>query len=189
LERREPRQDPDGRGAAHPALGRRLPLRAHLRADRGGTGPEVRSRLVLALLAVLPVLALLPALSDGRLVSPGDGAFLHYPMRAAAWSALRHGELPAWNPAVFSGAPLLAAYRAGALYPPMLLLAQLPAFDAFQLLVTGSLCAACVLTFFYLRRLGANLVGAYAAGVAFGLGPYLVGHLDDTATIVAAPLL
>jgi hypothetical protein len=149
----------------------------------------VKGRLVLALLALAPVLALSPALLDEQLVSPGDGAFLHYPLRAAVWSAYRHGELPSWNPAIFSGTPLLAAYRPGALYPPMAALALLPPFAAFQVLVTASLAAAGMLTFLYLRRLGAGLVGAYAGGLAFALGPYLMGHLDDTATIVAAPLL
>ena len=45
------------------------------------------------------------------------------------------------------------------------------------------------LTFLYLRRLGAHPVGAYVGGLAFALGPYLVSHLGDTATVVAAPLL
>ena len=149
----------------------------------------MRERLVLALLALAPVIALSPALLEDRIVSPGDGAFLHFPLRAAVWQAVRHGELPSWNGAIFSGTPLLAAYRPGALYPPMLALSWLPPFEAFQLLVTASLCAATVLTFLYLRRLGANRIGAYVAGVCFGLGPYLVGHLDDAATIIAAPLL
>lgn len=149
----------------------------------------MRGRLVLALLALAPVLALSPALLDERLVSPGDGAFLHYPLRAAVWAAYRGGELPSWNPAIFSGTPLLAAFRPGALYPPMAALSWLPPFAAFQVLVTASLAAAGVVTFLYLRRLGAGLVGAYAGALSFALGPYLVGHLDDTATIVAAPLL
>jgi hypothetical protein len=62
-------------------------------------------------------------------------------------------------------------------------------FAAFQALVLLSLAAAAVLSFLYLRRLGAELAGAYLAGLSFALGPYLLGHLGDTATLVAAPLL
>jgi hypothetical protein len=149
----------------------------------------VRERLALALLAVLPVVALAPAWWEAKLVSPGDGAALHYPLRAAVFQSYRRGELPSWNPAIFSGTPLLAAYRGGALYPPMLALAPLPSFLAFQALVILSLSAAGVLVFVYLRRLGAAAIGAYVGGLSFALGPYLVGHLDDSATIVAAPLL
>ncbi|MFI5183203.1 MAG: hypothetical protein ACHQNV_02305, partial [Vicinamibacteria bacterium] len=143
----------------------------------------------LLLLAILPVLALAPAWWEGRLLGPGDGEALHYPLRAAVWRSYRAGEIPSWNPALFSGTPLLAAYRPGALYPPMWALARIPSFVAFQVLVLGSLAATGVFTFVLLRRLGAGRVGAYASGLFFGLGPYVVGHLGDTPTVVAAPLL
>jgi hypothetical protein len=143
----------------------------------------------LLLLAILPVLALAPAWWEGRLLGPGDGEALHYPLRAAVWRSYAAGEMPSWNPALFSGTPLLAAYRPGALYPPMWVLARLPPFVAFQILVLASLAASGVLAFVLLRRLGAGPIGAYAGGLFFGLGPYLVGHLGDTPTVVAAPLL
>lgn len=143
----------------------------------------------LLLLLLLPAAAHGPALWEGRLLGPGDGAALHYPARALVWEAYRRGELPAWNPAIFLGTPLLAAYRPGAFYPPMALGALLPPYAAFQSLVLLSLGAAAVLVHLYVRRLGGGPVGAYVAGLSFSLGPYLVGHLGDTATVVAAPLL
>ncbi len=149
----------------------------------------MKERLALFLLLLLPPIALAPAWAGGRIVSPGDGAALHLPLRAAVWDAWRHGELPAWNGAIFSGTPLLAAYRPGAVYPPMALLLVLPPFEAFQVLVTGSLALCGPLLFLYLRRLGANAIGAFVSGMSFALGPYLVGHLDDAATVIAAPLL
>lgn len=148
-----------------------------------------RDALALGLLALLPVIAHAPAWWESRLLGPGDGAALHFPLRALVWDAYRRGEVPGWNPTIFLGTPLLAAYRPGAFFPPMLALALLPPLPAFQVLVLGSLSAAAALTFLYLRRLGANRLGAYAAGLFFSLGPYLVGHLGDTATVVAAPLL
>ena len=125
----------------------------------------------------------------GRLLGPGDGAALHFPLRAAVWDAYRQGEVPGWNHGIFLGTPLLGAYRPGAFHPLMLLGTALPSFVAFQVLVLVSLSAAGAAVFLYLRRLGADTVGAYAAGLFFALGPYLVGHLGDTATIVAAPSL
>jgi hypothetical protein len=71
----------------------------------------------------------------------------------------------------------------------MPLLALLPPFAAFQTLVLVSLSASAILVFLYLRRLGAERVGAFVGGLCFALGPYLVAHLADTATLVAAPLL
>ena len=152
-------------------------------------GTRARELLVLVLLALLPVAAHAPAWWRGVLLGPGDGTALHFPLRAAVWEAYRNGDIPAWNAAQFCGTPLLAAYRPAALYPPMVLLSALPSFVAFQMLVLLSLAATGVLTFLYLRRLRAGMVGAYVGGLAFALGPYLVGHLDDTPSVVAAPLL
>lgn len=156
-------------------------------APRARSGP--RELLAMGLLAALPAVAHAPAWWEQRLLGPGDGAALHYPMRAAVWQAYLQGELPSWNPLIFSGTPLLAAYRPGAFYPPAAALTPLAPFVAFQVLVLLSLAAAGILAFLYARRLGAEVVGAYVAGLSFSLGPYLVGHMADTATLVAAPLL
>jgi hypothetical protein len=161
----------------------------HLASRLRLSAERQRDAVAIGLLAVLPVLAFLPAMTGARLLGPGDGTALHFPLRFAVWSALARGEMPSWNPSVFLGSPLLASYRPGAFFPPMLALAWLPPFEAFQTLVVLSLSSACVLTFLYLRRLGAGALGAFVAGLCFGLGPYLIGHLDDTAAIVGAPTL
>src|SRR5438876_801666 len=137
----------------------------------------------------MPAVAYAPAWMAHRLLGPGDGAALHFPLRALVWESYGRGELPEWNPTIFLGTPLLAAYRPGALYPLMPALAFLPPFAAFQVLVLLSLAAAAVLVYLYLRRLGAERVGAFVGGMCFALGPYLVAHMADTATVVAAPLL
>jgi len=119
---------------------------------------RLRAALAPALLAVLPVLAYAPAWWEGRLLGPGDGAALHFPLRAAAWEAWRGGDLPAWNSGIFLGTPLLAAYRPGALLPLMLPLALFPPFTAFQVLVLLSLSLSAVLGFVYVERLGGERV-------------------------------
>jgi hypothetical protein len=126
---------------------------------------------------------------EHRLLGPGDGAALHFPLRAEAWMAYGRGEVPSWNPLIFSGTPLLAAYRAGPFYPLMAGLYAVEPFSAFQTLVLVSLAASGALLYLYLRRLGAGPLGAYVGGLSFSLGPYFVGHLGDTATLVAAPTL
>src|SRR5262249_16936589 len=104
LERGRARQDPDGLGPAHPARGGGLPLRPHLGPDRGGSRPGVifrrakRDAWLLLLLAVLPAIAYAPAWTAGRLLGPGDGAALHFPLRARVWEAYARGDLAEWNP-------------------------------------------------------------------------------------------
>ncbi len=148
-----------------------------------------RELALLLLLAAAPLVAYSPALREGRLLAPGDGAALHLPLRFEVWRAYAHGELPSWNPSSFSGTPLLASYRPGALHPLMLALALLPPPLAFQTLVLVSLALAGALCHLYARRLGAERPAALLAALGFALGPYLVLHLEDTATIVAAPAL
>jgi len=148
---------------------------------------ERRELLLILLLAAAPLLAYAPAWREGRMLAPGDGAALHLPLRSEVFRAWRRGEVPSWNGSAFSGTPLLASYRPGALHPLMLALAPLPPLTAFQLLVLVSLALAGPFAYLYARRLGAGPVGALTTGLGFGIGPHLVAHLGDTATIVAAP--
>jgi len=145
--------------------------------------------LPILLLAAAPIVAYAPAWREGRLLAPGDGAALHLPLRVEAFRAWRRGEVPSWNGSIFSGTPLIASYRPGVLHPLMLALAPLPPLHAFQLLVLASLALAGPFACLYCRRLGAGPTGGILAGLGYGLGPHLVAHLGDTATIVAAPAL
>src|SRR4029453_19007016 len=148
-----------------------------------------REWLLLLLLAAAPLVAYAPAWHEGGLLAPAAGAALHLPLRVEVFRAWRSGEVPSWNGAIFSGTPLLASYRPGALHPLMLALAPLPPFTAFQALVLVSLGLTGPLAYLYARRLGAGAGGALTTALGFALGPYLVTHLGDTATIVAAPAL
>jgi hypothetical protein len=149
----------------------------------------MRRPVLLLLLAAAPLLATSPAWREGRLLAPGEGGALHLPLRVEAWRAWARGEVPSWNASSFSGTPLLASYRPGALHPLMVALTPLPPFLAFQALVLLSLGLAGPLVFLYARRLGACPVGSFVAALGFALGPHLVAHLGDTATVVAAPAL
>jgi hypothetical protein len=149
-----------------------------------------RDVLALAVLVLAPLVAFAPAWWEDRLLGPGDGAALHFPLRVAVWESWARGELPSWNPSIFLGSPLLASFRAGALFPPTVLATLIgDTFLAFQSLVLFSMSAAAALMYLYLRRLGAHPLGSLLAGLSYALGPYLVTHLADTATLTAAPAL
>jgi hypothetical protein len=150
---------------------------------------ERREWLLVLLLAAAPIVAYAPAWHEGRLLAPAEGAALDLPLRVQVFRAWHGGEVPSWNDAVFSGTPLVASYRPGALHPLMLLFAPLAPTTAFQLLVLVSLALTGPLAYLYAQRLGAGRVGALTTGLGFALGPYLVAHLGDTATLVAAPAL
>lgn len=143
----------------------------------------------LGLLALLPFAAYAPAYTRGLLLGPGDGAALHFPLKVAVFRAYAAGEVPSWNPGIFSGTPLLSSYRPGAFAPLTVACAALPEFTAFQTLVLVSLALSGVLLYAYLRVLGTGGAGAYCAGILFALGPGLLRRLSDTASLGAAPFL
>lgn len=143
----------------------------------------------LVVLALFPLAAYLEPLLDHRLLGPGDGVALHLPLRTEAFRAYREWSWPFLNTREFLGTPLLAAYRGGVLYPLTVLLSPFDPFSAFQALVVISLSLAGLLTYLYLKRLGAGAIGAFVGALSFAYGPYLLSHFEDTATLVAAPML
>jgi len=52
---------------------------------------------LLLLLAALPAVAYAPAWTAHRLLGSGDGAALHFPLRALVWESYARGELPEWR--------------------------------------------------------------------------------------------
>ncbi len=143
----------------------------------------------LLVLSVFPLIAYIEPLLDHRLLGPGDGVALHLPLRTEAFRAYRDLSWPFLNTREFLGTPLLAAYRGGVLYPLTLLLSGFESFSAFQALVLISVSLTGVLTYLYLKRLGARAPGAFVGALSFAYGPYLLSHFEDTATLVAAPML
>ncbi len=143
----------------------------------------------LLVLAVFPLIAYIEPLLDHRLLGPGDGVALHLPLRTEAFRAYRDLSWPFLNSREFLGTPLLAAYRGGVLYPLTILLSGFDSFSAFQALVLISVSLTGVLTYLYLKRLGAGAPGAFVGALSFAYGPYLLSHFEDTATLVAAPML
>jgi hypothetical protein len=143
----------------------------------------------LLVLAVFPLIAYLEPVLDHRLLGPGDGVALHLPLRTEAFRAYREFSWPFLNTREFLGTPLLGAYRGGVLYPLTFLLAWVDPFSAFQALVLISVSLTGLLTYLYLKRLGAGAPGSFVGALSFAYGPYLLSHFEDTATLVAAPML
>ena len=135
-----------------------------------------REWLLLLLLCAAPLVAYFPAWHEGRLLAPGAGAVLDLPLRVEVFRAWRGGDVPSWNESIFSGTPLLASYRPGALHPLMLALAALPPFTAFQALVLFPELGGEWL------RLGSNGLEAHSL-------PKSIGNIADVARLSDGRLL
>jgi hypothetical protein len=64
---------------------------------------------------------------------PGDDLTQNYPLRVLAGRQIASGQLPLFDPYIWSGSPLLADWNAGAAYPLTLLFAVLPSVAAWTL--------------------------------------------------------
>jgi hypothetical protein len=150
-------------------------LRVVLRLQEGGG-------LLLAPLAA-PLLLLAPVWAAGQALFWGTSSLQFVPWWWQAWQALRQGGLPLWNPWLGMGAPLLANYQSGLLYPPdwaYLLPAWVGGIGALawgQALLLGLHLAWAGLGMAYLaRRLELGALAQAVSGLAFGLSTYLVSR-------------
>ncbi|MDX2029732.1 MAG: YfhO family protein [Blastocatellia bacterium] len=154
--------------------------------NRSGWGSRVGAGV--GLLSI-PILYFYPAVRGAVMLAPGDGWTQIIGIRVLIGQMLREGQLPLWNPYIFSGMPLLASIQPGALYPPTWLFAVLSPQPAMNWMVITTFHLALFGTYLYARRIGADRVGALAGGIAFAFGGYMVAHVGHTNRIAAAAWL
>ena len=108
------------------------------------------------LLTALPLLVYgVPALL-GHPVLPGDDLTQNFPLRVLAGHEIRSGHLPLYNPYIWSGAPLLGGWNAGAAYPFTFLFAVAPPVSAWTLnmILTWAIAGTGMFAFLRACRLG-----------------------------------
>ncbi len=126
--------------------------------------------LAVAVLIALPVLVFgVPALL-GHAVLPGDDLTQNFPLRVLVGRQIQHGQLPLYDPYLWSGAPLLAGWNAGAAYPLTFLFAVLPGTAAwtFNMIVTWAVAGAGLFCFLRALRLATlpSVLGALSFAFA-----------------------
>jgi hypothetical protein len=149
---------------------------------------DVRALIVLV---GLPVLIFGIAALLGHPILPGDDLTQNYPLRVLAGRQLASGTLPLLDPYIWSGAPLLAGWNAGAAYPLTLLFAFLPGSAAWtlNLMVTWAVAAAGMFWFLRALRLSSLPAALGAASFAFaGAMTAQVGHFGLVAGLSWVPL-
>jgi hypothetical protein len=145
---------------------------------------------VVILIALPAALFGLPAIL-GHSVLPGDDLTQNYPLRVLVGRQIGSGHLPLFDPYIWSGAPLLADWNAGAVYPLTLLFAILPgtAAWAMNLIITWAVAAVGMFWFLRCLRLATlpSFLGAFSFAFA-GAIPAQVGHFGLVAGMSWVPL-
>ena len=148
------------------------------RLRHGLTNAAKRSRAadVLALggIAATTLIAAWLLLYDGTLIGQ-DSATQFYPWYDYLGERLRSGEIPAWNPHQFGGAPFAANPQSGWTYlPAMVLFTVLPLSLAVPAFLVVHLALVGVATYALARILGLGAFGSLVAAVGYQLsGPVL----------------
>jgi len=146
----------------------------------------------LVLIAIPTAAFVLPDLIAGRLLITGDNLQQNYPLHVLVGSMYRHGQLPFWNPYIFSGTPLMADFNAGAFHPLTGLFAILPDRAAWLATEVILFSAIAVGMYVFLRALALSVAACVLGAATFAFaGPVLsqVNHVDMTEGFVAIPWL
>ncbi len=135
-----------------------------------------RRALPWAPLILGPVLLFGFELIQGRALFWGAPILQFTPWRTAAKEMILAGHIPAWNPMLGMGAPLLANYQSALLYPPNWLLLATDVSWGQTLLVMLHLIWAGIGMALLVRALGRGVLAQCIAGLAFAMSGYLVAR-------------
>ena len=125
------------------------------------------SRSSIGVLVALPVLVFAIPAMLGHPVVPSDDLIQNYPLRVLVGSQLRHGHLPLFDPYIWSGAPLLGGWNAGAAYPLTWLFAVLSGPTAWTVNLIVTWWVAGLGTFAFLRMSRLSPVASFLGGLSF----------------------
>ena len=153
-------------------------------ASQGPHTPPRRRLLgklgILAVIAV-PWIATGAMLATGRIWANGDNLIQSYPLRVLVGLDIHHGQLPLWNPFIWSGTPLLAGFNAGAGYPTTLLFGFLPPTVAWAVNQALPYSVAALGLYLFLRMQRLSEASSTLAAASFSLCGFMIAqnvHLD-----------
>jgi len=159
-----------------------------------GAPPSARRRgdvVSVALLIALPAVVFgVPALL-GHPVLLGDDLTQNFPLRVLTGDQIRAGQLPLFDPYIWSGAPLLAGWNAGAAYPLTWLFAIVPGTAAWTLNMIATWATAGLGLFWFLRALRLARLASFLGALSFAFAGAMsaqVSHFGLVAGMSWVPL-
>lgn len=150
-------------------------------ARRRTAADWLRTHRAIVILLLVPLAVFGVAQAFGWVFLDGDNFLQNFPMRVLVGRSIEHGELPLWNPYLFSGTPLLGGFNAGAAYPATWLMAILPVFTAWTLNLTLAYDVALAGMYLFLRRQSISTTGAAFGAATFAFAGYMTAqivHID-----------
>jgi len=146
--------------------------------------PGAQDAWHIVLLALIVAAFFWPLLLAGEWIPRGGGDLVSFlwPLYRFAARSLRAGDIPLWNPYLYSGAPFVADNQSSVFYPINLLVFLLygePSYAVMELLVVFHIWLAGANMFALGRGLGLHPSAALLGGVAFSLSDVFVTHIGN----------
>lgn len=113
----------------------------------------------------------------------------NYPWKLLIRQALAAGELPLWNPYLFTGVPFLAAGQHSALFPASVVYYLLPLERAFGVFTWLMLALAGMNTYIFARVLRVGRAGSLFAAIAFMFSGFFISSVVFPMMIAGAAWL
>ena len=154
--------------------------------------------IAIGFLFLLAALYFFPALLNGNsqvLSAAGTDTWSQYfYWRHFGYTTLVRGEIPLWNPYIFSGTPYVAGIQSAIFYPLNLLYLVFETPFAINLSVALHCLLASLFTYLFARYIGIGGGGSTLSAIVFAYGaPYFIhiyaGHLSILSTMIWLPLV
>ena len=133
-------------------------------------------RWAIAVLVAIPLVLNVPFALASNPVLNGDNLTQNYPLRVLVGQLIAHGRLPLWDPAIWSGVPLLAGWNAGAMFPGTWLFAFMPPVAAYEVNVVGLGVVCGVGLHLFLRRQGCSPLASFLGAITFSEMGFMSGQ-------------
>jgi membrane protein YfhO len=115
-----------------------------------------------------------------------DLYLLFYGKKLLLAEAIRHGEVPLWDPLMQGGQPFLSPSNS-ALYPFNILFLILPSLTAVNLLIVLQFVVCGVSAYFLGRAVGFSMTGAFVTGVVYTFCGYVLSSANLLVLMQAVP--
>ncbi|MFH1442235.1 MAG: hypothetical protein ABIH18_09405, partial [Candidatus Omnitrophota bacterium] len=142
--------------------------------------------MAILLLAGLLVIYFSDVLFSDKIFSFRDLSRYYYPLRLFAFSQLKAGSFPFWNPYIGSGHPLFATVQSVVLYPLSVIYLLSDYNFAFNFFIVFHIFLGGVFFYLLMRDLKFSHLSGLISAVVFMFSGYLIAVINLTTTLAAA---
>ncbi|MBI2601310.1 YfhO family protein [Candidatus Daviesbacteria bacterium] len=120
---------------------------------------------------------------------PTDAVSIIYPLRSYASDLIKQGQLPLWNPLMFTGYPLIASQPLGLYFPTFVYYLIFSKQLAWTLQIISQVLIASFSMYFLARHLALSKLSSLFSSISFGFGGFSLIWLEWNTQSTASALL